>query len=143
MTLAIGTDGCASNNDLDMVGETRTAALLAKAVAQDAAGFNAHEALRAATMGGAKAMGFDDHIGSLEPGKQADLACIDLSQLETQPLHNVVSQIIYATGRHQVSDVWIAGAHKLRERVLVDMDLDAIIANARQWRGRIAKVRTA
>ena len=81
--------------------------------------------------------------GSIEPGKQADMACIDLSQLETQPLHNVVSQIIYATGRHQVSDVWIAGAHKLRERVLVDMDLDAIIANARQWRERIAKVRTA
>ena len=143
VTLAIGTDGCASNNDLDMVGETRTAALLAKAVAQDAAGFNAHEALRAATLGGAKAMGLDDRIGSIEPGKQADLACIDLSQLETQPLHNVVSQIIYATGRHQVSDVWIAGAHKLRERVLVDMDLDAIIFNARQWRGRIAKVRTA
>ena len=88
-------------------------------------------------------MGLDDRIGSIEPGKQADLACIDLSQLETHPLHNVVSQIIYATGRHQVSDVWIAGAHKLRVRVLVDMDLDAIIANARQWRERIAKVRTA
>ena len=141
ITLAIGTDGCASNNDLDMVGETRTAALLAKAVANDAAGFNAHEALRAATLGGATAMGLDDHVGSIEPGKQADLACIDLGQLETQPLHHVVSQLIYATGRHQVSDVWIAGAHKLRERVLVDMDLDGILANARQWRQRIASVR--
>ena len=141
ITLAIGTDGCASNNDLDMVGETRTAALLAKAVANDAAGFNAHEALRAATLGGATAMGLDDHVGSIEPGKQADMACIDLGQLETQPLHHVVSQLIYATGRHQVSDVWIAGAHKLRERVLVDMDLDGILANARQWRQRIASVR--
>ena len=141
ITLAIGTDGCASNNDLDMVGETRTAALLAKAVANDAAGFNAHEALRAATLGGAKAMCLDYLVGSLEPGKQADLACIDLGQLETQPLHHVVSQLIYATGRHQVSDVWIAGAHKLRERVLVDMDLDGILANARQWRQRIASVR--
>ena len=141
ITLAIGTDGCASNNDLDMVGETRTAALLAKAVANDAAGLNAHQALRAATLGGATAMGLDGKVGSIEPGKQADLACIDLGQLETQPLHHVVSQLIYATGRHQVSDVWIAGAHKLRERVLLDMDLDGILANARQWRQRIASVR--
>ena len=142
VTLAIGTDGCASNNDLDMVGETRTAALLAKAVANDAAGFNADEALRAATLGGARAMGLDHLIGSIEPGKQADLACIDLGQLETQPLHHVVSQLIYATGRHQVSDVWIAGQPKLRQRVLVDMDLDGILANARQWRARVASIRT-
>ena len=141
VTIAIGTDGVASNNDLDMFGETRTAALLAKAVANDAAGFNAHEALRAATLGSAKAMGLDEQIGSIEPGKQADLACVDLSALETQPLHNVVSQLIYATGRHQVSDVWIAGAAKLRERVLVDIDLDGVLANARQWRERIAMLR--
>ena len=141
ITLAIGTDGCASNNDLDMVGETRTAALLAKAVANDAAALDAHQALRAATLGGATAMGLDDLVGSIEPGKQADLACIDLGQLETQPLHHVVSQLVYATGRHQVSDVWIAGVPKLHERVLVDMDLDGILANARQWRQRIASVR--
>jgi 5-methylthioadenosine/S-adenosylhomocysteine deaminase len=143
VTLAIGTDGCASNNDLDMVGETRTAALLAKAVASDAAGFDAHAALRAATLGGAKAIGFDHLVGSLEPGKRADIACVDFSALETQPLHNIVSQLIYATGRHQVSDVWIEGDQKLRRRVLVDMDLDGIIANARQWRDRIATVRPA
>jgi 5-methylthioadenosine/S-adenosylhomocysteine deaminase len=138
VNLAIGTDGCASNNDLDMVGETRTAAMLAKAVADDAAGFDAHQALRAATLGGAKAIGFDHLVGSIEPGKQADLACVDLSAIETQPLHNVVSQLVYATGRHQVSDVWIAGRHKLRQRVLVDMDLGGVLANAGQWRGRIA-----
>ncbi len=143
VTVAIGTDGCASNNDLDMFGETRTAALLAKAVADDAAGFNAHEALRAATLGSATAMGLDEQIGSIEVGKQADLVCVDLSALETQPLHNVVSQLIYATGRHQVSDVWIAGAAKLRARVLIDMDLDGVLANARQWRARNATVRTA
>ena len=142
VNLAIGTDGCASNNDLDMVGETRTAALLAKAVAQDAAGFDAFTALRAATLGGAKAIGFDDRIGSLEPGKQADMACIDLADLETQPLHHVVSQLVYAAGRHQVSDVWIAGAAKLRARELVDMDPAALVANARQWRARMAGVRT-
>ena len=140
VNLAVGTDGAASNNDLDMFGETRTAAILAKAVAQDAAGFDAFAALRAATLGGAKAMGFDHLVGSIEPGKQADLACVDLSALETQPLHHVVSQLIYATGRHQVSDVWIAGQPKLAARELVDMDMARIIANAKQWRGRIAAI---
>ena len=141
VNVAIGTDGPASNNDLDMFSETRTAALLAKTVADDAAAFDAATALRAATLGGAKALGFDHLVGSIEPGKQADLVCVDLSPLETQPLHHVVSQLIYATGRHQVSDVWIAGKAKLRERMLVDIDTVALVANARQWRERIATIK--
>ncbi|WP_206861015.1 TRZ/ATZ family hydrolase [Lysobacter changpingensis] len=141
VNVAIGTDGCASNNDLDMFGEARTAALLAKAVAEDASAFDAATALHAATLGGARALGFDALVGSIEPGKQADLVCVDLGQIETQPLHHVVSQLIYATGRHQVSDVWIAGRAKLRERMLVDMDAAALVANARQWRERIAAIR--
>jgi 5-methylthioadenosine/S-adenosylhomocysteine deaminase len=140
VNLAIGTDGAASNNDLDMFGETRTAAILAKAVADDAAGFDAFSALRAATLGGAVALGFDHLLGSIEVGKQADLVCVDLSALETQPLHHVVSQLVYATGRHQVSDVWIAGKPKLRVRELVDMDVPRIIANVRQWRERIVAI---
>ena len=143
VNLAIGTDGCASNNDLDMVGETRTAALLAKAVAQDAAALDAFAALRAATLGGARAIGFDHLVGSLEPGKQADIACIDLAALETQPLHHVVSQLVYAAGRHQVRDVWIAGVRKLADYRLADMDADALVAKAREWRARIAQVRSA
>lgn len=140
VNLAIGTDGCASNNDLDMFGETRTAALLAKAVAEDAAALDAFDALRAATLGGANALGFGDRIGSIEAGKQADLICVDLGALETQPLHHVVSQLVYATGRHQVSDVWIAGKPKLLQRELVDMDMAGLIANAKQWRTRIAAI---
>src|SRR3546814_4972552 len=104
VNLAIGTDGCASNNDLDMVGETRTAAILAKAVAGEAEAFSAFTALRAATLGGAKAIGFAHLVGSIEPGKQADLALFDLSALESQPLYDVVSQLVYASGRHQVRD---------------------------------------
>ncbi|MGH8027139.1 MAG: TRZ/ATZ family hydrolase, partial [Pseudoxanthomonas sp.] len=76
----------------------------------------------------------------IEPGKQADLVCVDLSALETQPLHHVVSQLIYATGRHQVSDVWIAGKPRLARRELVDMDMAGILANAKQWQARIAKI---
>ncbi len=143
VNLAIGTDGAASNNDLDMFGEMRTAALLAKAVANDAAGFDAPTALRAATLGGAKAMGFDHLIGSIEVGKQADLICLDLAQIETQPLHQVISQLVYATGRQQVSDAWIAGKPKLRNRELIGMDTESLVANARQWRTRIAAVRVA
>ena len=143
VNLAIGTDGAASNNDLDMFGETRSAALLAKAVADDASVLDAASALRAATLGGARALEFDDRIGSIEVGKQADMVCVDLGELESQPLHHVVSQLVYACGRHQVSDVWIAGRHKLRGRVLLDMDVEAIVANARQWRGRIAGIEIA
>ena len=141
VNLAVGTDGCASNNDLDMFSETRTAALLAKAVAQDAAALDAFSALRAATLGGAKAIGFDDRVGSIEPGKEADLVCVDLSALETQPLHHVVSQLIYATGRQQVSEVWIAGRARLRQRMLVDIGIEGVLSNARQWRERIAGIR--
>lgn len=141
VNVAIGTDGCASNNDLDMFGETRTAALLAKAVGNDAKALDAFSALRAATLGGAKALGFEDKIGSIRIGKQADLVCVDLGALETQPVHHAVSQLIYATGRHQVGDVWIAGRAKLRARTLVDMDVAALVANARQWRERIAAIK--
>jgi 5-methylthioadenosine/S-adenosylhomocysteine deaminase len=140
VNVAIGTDGCASNNDLDMFGEMRTAALLAKAVAQDAAVFDAASALRAATLGGAKALGFEHLAGSIEAGKQADLIVVDMAPLETQPLHHVLSQLVYATGRQQVTDAWIAGRAKLRDRALVDMDEAAIVANARQWRDRIAAI---
>lgn len=142
VNLALGTDGCASNNDLDMFGEMRTAALLAKGVAQDASALDAASALRMATLGGARAIGMGDSIGSIEPGKRADLVCVDLSEIETQPLHHVISQLVYATGRQQVSDAWIDGRAKLRGRELVDMDIDALKARAHRWRERIAAIPT-
>jgi 5-methylthioadenosine/S-adenosylhomocysteine deaminase len=136
--IAIGTDGCASNNDLDMFGEMRTAALLAKGVAQDASAFDAASALRAATLGGARAMGLADRIGSIEAGKRADLVCVRFDVVEAQPVHHAISQLVYASGRQQVSDAWIDGQARLREGRLVGLDADAIIGKARAWRTRIA-----
>jgi 5-methylthioadenosine/S-adenosylhomocysteine deaminase len=136
--LALGTDGCASNNDLDMFGEMRTAALLAKGVSGDASAFDASFTLRTATLNAARALGWGDRVGSIEPGKAADLTAVRLDALETQPVFNVVSQLIYACGRHQVSDVWIAGTPKLIAGVLVDMDVAALRAKAREWRQRLA-----
>ena len=138
VTLAIGTDGCASNNDLDMLGETRTAALLAKGVAGDARALDAASALHAATLGGARAMGLDDRIGSIEVGKRADLAAVRLDTLETQPLYHVISQLVYAAARAMVSDVWIDGRRLLAQRELTAIDVPALREKTRAWRERIA-----
>lgn len=141
VNLAIGTDGCASNNDLDMFDELRTAALLAKGVAMDATAVDAATALRMATLGGARALGLDAAIGSIEAGKQADLICVAMDALETQPLYHAISQLVYSCGRQQVSDVWIAGERKLAERELVGMDVAALRAKAGRWRERIFAIR--
>jgi 5-methylthioadenosine/S-adenosylhomocysteine deaminase len=140
VNLAIGTDGCASNNDLDMFGEMRTAALLAKGVANDASAFDAAYTLRAATLNGARALGLADRIGSIEPGKQADLAAVRLDEPETQPLYHAISQLVYAASRRQVSDVWIAGRRKLRDGVLADTDMDSLRIRTTRWRERIASL---
>jgi 5-methylthioadenosine/S-adenosylhomocysteine deaminase len=138
VNLALGTDGCASNNDLDMFGEMRTAALLAKGVAGDASAFDAAYALQAATLNGARALGLGDRIGSIVPGKQADLAAVSLGALETQPVYHVVSQLVYATGRAQVSDVWIAGVRKVENGALLCIDTRELADRARAWQTRIA-----
>ena len=137
INIAIGTDGCASNNDLDMLGEMRTAALLAKAVANDAAAVDAASALHMATMGGARALGLESEIGSIEVGKSADLCMLRLDQFDTMPVYNAISQVVYASNRRDVSDVWVAGVRKLESGVLRDFDTQALTANARAWGERI------
>ena len=130
VNVAIGTDGAASNNDLDLLGETRTAAMLAKAVAGSATALDAHRALRMATLNGARAMGLDSQIGSLEIGKAADIVAFDLSGLAQQPIYDPVSQLIYATGRDCVKPLRVAGKPLLDDRQLTRMDEQQLTATA-------------
>ena len=139
VNVALGTDGAASNNDLDMFGEMKTAALLAKGVAADATALPAPEALAMATIAGARALGLDDRIGSIEPGKRADLAAVDLGVLEAQPVYDVISHLVYATGRHQVTDVWIDGRRVVEDREPITLERGPISVATRRWQGRITK----
>ncbi len=139
VNVAIGTDGAASNNNLDLLGETRTAALLAKAVAQSASAINAHQALRMATLNGARALGIDTQTGSLEVGKLADITAFDFNELSVQPVYNPVSQLIYAAGRNCVEHVWVGGKQLLKDRQLVRMDEQSIIAKSQFWGRKISK----
>ncbi len=137
INVSLGTDGAASNNDLDMFSEMRTAALLAKAVAKDARAVSAEQALRMATINGAKALGLDKEIGSLEVGKAADMIAVDLSALESQPIYNPVSQLVYVANRQQVSDVWVAGKHVVRQHQLTTVDNEQLCQTAQQWQQKI------
>ena len=137
VNVAVGTDGAASNNDLDLLGETRTAALLAKAVAGSARALDAHRALRMATLNGARALGVDEHAGSLELGKLADMVAFDLSGLAQQPLYDPISQLIYSTGRDCVRHLWVGGKQLLENGRLMRMDAQQLTANARRWGQRI------
>ena len=137
INIALGTDGAASNNDLDMLGEMRCAALVAKGVAGDPTALPASAALRMATINGAVALGIDDRVGSLETGKQADIVAINMDSIETTPLYDPVSHLVYSCSREQVSDVWIAGRHVLKNRVLTGLDEDGIRRQAQAWSRKI------
>nr|VFK13476.1 MAG: Cytosine/adenosine deaminase [Candidatus Kentron sp. LFY] len=138
VTVALGTDGCASNDDLDMLGEMRTATLLAKGMANSSRSLPAARVLGMATLDGAKALGLGDTIGSLVPGKAADVVAIDLRTIETQPVYDPISQLVYSVGRQQVTDVWVAGRQVLKGRVLDTLDESELIDKASAWRTKIA-----
>ena len=143
VNLALGTDGCASNNDLDLLGELKTAALLAKGVSGDATALGAQQALEMATLGGARALGLADLTGSLEVGKAADCIALRFDELDLLPTYNPISHVVYANHRRQVTDVWIAGVNKMRAGVLCGVDIASLCANAREWGLRIQGERHA
>lgn len=139
INVALGTDGAASNNDLNMFGEMRTAALLGKGIAADASAVPAEQVLRMATINAARSLGLDEHIGSLQAGKAADFIAVQLDGIETEPVYNPVSQLVYATGRDKVTDVWVAGKHLLKDRILTTLETEEILVKTREWRNRIAR----
>lgn len=137
INVAIGTDGAASNNDLDMLGEIRSAALLAKAVSGDASRVAAYTALQMGTINGAKAMGLDEIIGSLEPGKSADIVAIDMNHLNTLPIYNPLSQLVYSAKSSQVSHVWVAGKALVEDGQLTKIDIDSLKRRVNTWQTRL------
>ncbi len=141
INVALGTDGAASNNDLDLFSEMRTAALLAKAVSGNPCSVPAFKALQMATLNGAKALGIDQYTGSLSVGKSADIVAVDLSQPETQPVYDPISHLVYSVGRHQVTDVWVAGRILLKNRQLTTLDWNSIQERVNHWQAQLRSFR--
>ena len=137
INVALGTDGAASNNDLDMLGEMRTAALLAKGTSGNSSVLPAHQALQMATINGAKALGIDHITGSLTKGKAADVIAINLDTIESQPLYDPVSHIVYAANRNQITDVWVAGKQLLKNRTLTTIEEKSVLSKSRDWQEKI------
>ncbi len=137
INIGLGTDGAASNNRLDLFSEMRLAALLAKGSSGDATAMPAHKALECATLGGARALGLQDRIGSIVPGKLADLVAVNLTASELSPCYDPLSHLVYAAGREHVSDVWVGGERRLVDGKLLNLDEAAIRGKARQWQMRI------
>ena len=137
INVGVGTDSAASNNRLDMFTEMRTAALLAKGTSGDAAAVDAQSALRMATLDAARALGLEGDIGSIEPGKLADLAAVELSSLETVPCFDPLSHLVYCAGRENVTHVWVGGEPRLEERRLAGLDEPDLREKAAWWRRKL------
>jgi 5-methylthioadenosine/S-adenosylhomocysteine deaminase len=140
VNVAIGTDGAASNNALDMFAETRLAALLAKGASGNPEAVPAARALSMATINGARALGLEEDIGTIEVGKSADLAAVALDHSGSLPIHNVISHLVYAVGRDQVSDVWVAGRRVLDGGDLKTLDREAVHRSAGVWANLLARI---
>lgn len=137
LRVGLGTDSAASNNSLNMFDALRTAALQAKHQEADPTAINANEALYLATLGSAKALGLDKEIGSLSAGKQADIIAIDCNCPSMQPVHNPVSQLVYASAGNNVNHLWVAGKQRVKNRQLIDINLQELIKNSKTWQQRL------
>jgi len=144
VNLALGTDSAASNNDLDLLAESRTAALLAKGYSADPCVMNAFQALEMLTINAAKALGMSNQLGSIEAGKLADLCAVRLDSLHTTPMYDVVSHLIYTVSSQQVSHVWVGGRMLIQDGGFLHLDVDEIIDKAKYWEQKItAQARAA
>ena len=143
VNVAIGTDGAASNNDLDLFGELNTAAMLAKVVADDASALSAHEALAMATIQGARALGRDHELGSLAAGKLADIIAVDLGDPFLQPVYDPASHLVYSNHGRQVSHSWINGVPQVQEGKLTRIDVPDLMLRVQGWADRIREQQTS
>ena len=139
VNVAIGTDGAASNNGLSLFDELRTAAMLSKAVANDASSLSAFEALEMATINGANALGLSDQIGSLEVGKCADFIAIQTHHLQQAPTYNIASQLVYTNMQSRVSHVWVNGKCLVNNHALQTLDIQRTMANVTQWQTTLSQ----
>jgi len=139
VNVAIGTDGAASNNNLDLLSEAQTASLLAKVESDDPQAVDAFTALQMITINGARALKLDGLIGSIEAGKLADLAALDLQMPETQPVYNLFSQLIYAASSRQFSDVWVSGKRLLHDGRLTTINIASVLEAAEYWHSRLSE----
>ena len=137
LNIALGTDGAASNNDLSMFGEMRSASFLSKVSTSDATALNAEQVLQMATINGARALGLENKIGSLEIGKDADICVIDMDNIECQPVYHPLSQLIYAAGRENVCDVWVKGRQLLDNKKLTTIDIQQVKNDCQLWHNKI------
>jgi 5-methylthioadenosine/S-adenosylhomocysteine deaminase len=137
INVALGTDGAASNNRLDVLGDMRLAGLLSKVATGDAASLPAAALLRMATLNGAAALGMEAEIGSLLPGKAADIIAVDLGASDVAPVYDVLSHLVYVAGREHVTHVWIEGDPLVADRRHAQLDSAAILARARAWQQRL------
>lgn len=136
-TVALGTDSAASNNNLDMFAEMRAAAFGAKQAAGNSETLPAWQVLEMATINGATMLNLNDEIGSLLPGKAADLIAVDLNYASTQPVYDPISQLVYSTSREQVSDVWVNGNHVIEEKAYKTLDIEILLNKAKHWGEKI------
>ena len=137
VNVGIGTDSAASNNRLDLFGELRLAALLAKGSTGDATALPSQAVLEMATLGAARALGLDQQIGSLVPGKRADIVAVDFSALELSPTYDPLSHLVYAAGGEHVTHVWIDGQLRVEDRKVLTLDISELRAKAGYWREKI------
>lgn len=137
INVALGTDGGASNNELNMLNEMRIAALIGKADSGDASSLTAWDVLAMATVNGAKQIGLNDSIGTLESGKFADITAVDLNQINTTPIYNPVATLVYSAQASQVSHVWVGGQLNVEAGELLNLNEEILKNKAQNWAEKI------
>jgi 5-methylthioadenosine/S-adenosylhomocysteine deaminase len=138
VAIGLGTDGAASNNDLDMFGAMRAASFLQKVATSDPTAVSAPAAVQMATIGGARALGMDKQIGSLEPGKKADVIIVSMSAPRQTPMYDPLSHLVYVTRGDDVQTTIVNGKVLMRDRKILTLDRAAVVRDANRWASSVS-----